>query len=123
MAYAMKNELIADILKMRTEPKSITAYWLKNGVETGYNVTLTPSIVSRLEKYPGFALSGITLEATKTGYTSQSYLVCSAKAANGTRYVLVLGEADTPKENLTGQFKDTMLDVEYILNNRNNLAS
>jgi len=116
MAYAMENELVADILKMRTENLTIKAYWMKNGVETSYSVSLKPSINSRLDKYPSFALDALTLEATKTGYTSQSYIVCSAKAANGTRYVLVLGEADNPKENLTGQFRDTMIDVEHIYN-------
>ena len=116
MAVAMQNELIADILKARTEDYRIKGYYEVNGEEKSYNLALKPSINSRLKYYEAFSLSGTVLEATKTGYTTQSYMVCSATDAAGVRYILVLGEADSPKSNLGGQFKDTMMDVEHIFN-------
>ncbi len=117
MAYAMENELIADILKLRTENYVIKGYYTEDAVEKTYNVSLKPSINSRLKYYEEFSLTGTKLEATKTGFTTGSYLVCTVvHKTTGTRYVLVVGEADSPAATQSGMFKDTMLDIEYICN-------
>ena len=117
MQYAMQNELIADILKVRTEEYKIKGYYNENGEQKSYDVSLKPSINSRLKYYEEFALTTSVLEATKTGFTTGSYMVCSVVSkSTGTRYVLVLGEADAPKATQGGKFKDTMLDIEYICN-------
>lgn len=117
MAYAMENELVADILKLRTENYVIKGYYTEDAVEKTYNVSLKPSINSRLKHYEDFSLTGTKLEATKTGFTTGSYLVCTVvHKTTGTRYILVLGEADAPAATQSGKFKDTMLDVEYICN-------
>jgi len=116
MAKAMQNELIADILAVRTEKYVIRGYYTKNGEETSYNVGLTPSITYRT-KYYDCTLTNSSLEATKTGYTEQSYLACTVTGTlSGKRYVLILGEADVPAASQSAKFKDTMIDVETICN-------
>ena len=118
MAYAMQSERIVDILKPRTERMPISAHYVENGVEKTYNVYFKSSLQSRLDKHPDFALTGTTLQATKTGYTTESFLVAAAAAKSGDgRYVLVLGDADSgTAETISQKFKNTMLDVEAILN-------
>ncbi len=118
MAYAMQCELIADILKPRSENMVIQAYYEYDGEEKTYSVYLKPSIKSRLDKYPAFSLDTAALTATKTGYTNESFIVVAAKSkTTGKSYILVLGDAagDT-QESLTQKFKNTMIDVEYMLN-------
>lgn len=118
MAYAMQSELIADILKPRTTQYTITASWEKNGVPTTYKVNLKPSYLSRFEKYNKFSLAGVDLEACKTGYTNESFIVVSAtsKATKG-RYILVLGDRDNGlEESITIKFKNTMMDMETMFN-------
>ncbi len=118
MAYAMQCELIADILKPRTANYTITAYWEKDGVPTPYNVSLKPSFKSRIDKYPDFALTGVDIEACKTGYTNESFIVTSViSKTTGARYILVLGDRDNgAAESITVKFKRTMMDMETILN-------
>lgn len=118
MTYAMQCELIADILKPRTEDYKITAHWENDGVEKTYNVNLKPSYLSRLNKYPSFSPTGVGLEACKTGYTNESFIVTSAVSkTTGTRYILVLGDKDNGTvENLTTKFKNTMVDMETVFN-------
>lgn len=116
MAYAMKNDLIVDILKVRETDYRIKGYYMDGDHEASYEVALKPSIVSRL-KYHDPALNLCELETTKTGFTTGSYLVCTVlHKSTKTRYVLVLGEADTPADTQGGKFKETMLDVEWLCN-------
>ena len=118
MAYAMQSELIADILKPRTATYTITATWDKDGVPTTYNVSLKPSYKSRIEKYEDFALTGVNIEACKTGYTNESFIVVSATSkTTGARYILVLGDRDNGiDETITVKFKNTMVDMEKMFN-------
>ncbi len=118
MAYAMQSELIADILKPRTVNYTITAHWEKDGVPDTYNVNLKPSYKSRLDKYTSFSLTGVNLEACKTGYTNESFIVTSAISKNtGARYILVLGDRDNgTQENITTKLKNTMIDMETMFN-------
>ena len=118
MAYAMQSELIADILKPRTATYTITATWDKDGVPTTYNVSLKPSYKSRIEKYEDFALTGVNIEACKTGYTNESFIVVSATSkTTGARYILVLGDRDNgTEETITVKFKNTMVDMEKMFN-------
>ncbi|MBQ9806495.1 MAG: D-alanyl-D-alanine carboxypeptidase [Clostridia bacterium] len=117
MAHAMQNELIVDILKVRTADYKIKGYYTENGVEATYDISLKPSINSRLKHYEDFLLTSTELETTKTGFTTGSYLVCTVvHKTTKTRYILVVGEADTPAATQSGMFKDTMLDIEYICN-------
>ena len=118
MAYAMQSELIADILKPRTATYTITATWDKDGVPTTYNVSLKPSYKSRIEKYEDFALTGVNIEACKTGYTNESFIVVSATSkTTGARYILVLGDRDNGiDETITVKFKNTMVDMETMFN-------
>jgi hypothetical protein len=83
-----------------------------------YKVALKPSYASRLEKYPSFSLTGVDLEACKTGYTTESFIVTSATAkATGARYILVLGDRDNgTAESFTVKAKKTMMDMETIFN-------
>lgn len=116
MAEAMKNKMIADLLAMRTENYKIQGYYTENGQEITYNVGLVPSITYRT-KYYDYELTSSALEATKTGYTEQSYLACTVVGAlTSKRYVLILGEADVPAASQSAKFKDTMIDVETICN-------
>ena len=118
MAYAMQSTFIADILKPRTTQYTITACWEKDGVPTTYNVNLKPSYLSRFEKYSKLSLTGVNLEACKTGYTNESFLVVSAtsKVTKG-RYILVLGDRDNGgDETITTKFKNTMVDMETMFN-------
>ena len=118
MAYAMQCELIADILKPRTSNYTITAFWEKDGVSTPYKVNLKPSYKSRLDKYSSFSLTGVELEACKTGYTNESFIVTSAVSkATGARYILVLGDRDNGiEESITTKLKNTMVDMETMFN-------
>lgn len=118
MAYAMQSELIADILKPRTNNYTIRAYWEKEGQLTTYNVSLKPSFKSRLEKYSSFSLTGVDLEACKTGYTNESFIVVSAiSQTTGARYILVLGDQDNgTHESITTKFRNTMADMETMFN-------
>ena len=118
MAYAMQCDLIADILEPRTSNYTITAYWEKDGVPTPYNVSLKPSFKSRIDKYPAFSLSGVDIEACKTGYTNESFIVASAMSkTTKARYILVLGDrSNGTEESVTVKFKRTMMDMETIFN-------
>lgn len=118
MAYAMQNEMIADILEPRTSDYNITAHWEKDGAPATYNVDLKPSYKSRLDKYPSFSLTGVNLEACKTGYTNESFIVTSAiSKTTGTRYILVLGDRDSgAQESITTKLKNTMVDMETMFN-------
>ena len=118
MAYAMQSELIADILIPRTSKYTIYAHWDDDGVDKTYPVHLDPSYQSRLEKYPSFALTGVSLEACKTGYTNESFIVVSAiSKTTGARYILVLGDKENgTHESITTKFKNTMIDIETMFN-------
>lgn len=118
MAYAMQSELIADILKPRTVNYNISAHWEKDGELTTYNVNLKPSFKSRLDKYSSFSLTGVDLEACKTGYTNESFIVVSAiSKTTGARYILVLGDQDNgTQESITTKFRNTMVDMEAMFN-------
>ena len=118
MAYAMQSELIADILEPRTSNYTITAHWEKDGEPVTYNVNLKPSYKSRLDKYSSFSLTGVSLEACKTGYTNESFIVISAVSkATGARYILVLGDKENgTQESITTKFKNTMVDIETMFN-------
>ncbi len=118
MAYAMQCDLIADILKPRTINYTITAHWENDGVPETYNVNLKPSYLSRLDKYPSFSLTGVNLEACKTGYTNESFIVTSAiSKTTGTRYILVLGDKNNgTQESITVKLKNTMIDMETMFN-------
>ena len=118
MAYAMQCELIADILKPRTANYTITAHWEKDGAPATYNVSLKPSYKSRLDKYTTFSLTGVNLEACKTGYTNESFIVTSAVSkTTGARYILVLGDRDNGvQESITVKLKNTMVDMETMFN-------
>lgn len=118
MAYAMQSELIADILKPRTVNYNISAHWEKDGEPTTYNVNLKPSFKSRLDKYSSFSLTGVDLEACKTGYTNESFIVVSAiSKTTGARYILVLGDQDNgTQESITTKFRNTMVDMEAMFN-------
>ena len=118
MAYAMQCELIVDILKPRTANYTITATWDKDGVPTTYNVSLKPSYKSRIDKYTSFSLTGVNIEACKTGYTNESFIVVSATSkTTGARYILVLGDRDNgTDETITVKFKNTMVDMEKMFN-------
>ena len=118
MAYAMQCELIADILKPRESNYIITAYWENDGVPAQYNVKLKPSYLSRIEKYPSFSVTGVDLEACKTGYTNESFIVMSAiSKTTGERYILVLGDrSDGTEESFTVKAKKTMMDMETMFN-------
>ena len=118
MAYAMQNDFIVDILKPRTQNYTITAHWEKDGEPATYNVSLKPSYKSRLDKYPEFSLTGVNLEACKTGFTNESFIVTSAVSKiTGTRYILVLGDKDNgTQETTTVKLKNTMIDMETMFN-------
>ena len=119
MAYAMQCELIVDILKPRTTDYTITAHWEKDGVPATYNVSLKPSFKSRIDKYSEFSLTGVDLEACKTGYTSESFIVAAARSDDEKRgrYILVLGDRDNgAQESITVKFKRTMMDMETLFN-------
>ena len=118
MAYAMQSERIADILKPLSTNSSILANYVLDGKEGSYSVELKASLLSRTNKYPEFALTTSKLVATKTGYTTESFMVVTAEAtAGGTQYILVLGDADSgTAETIAQKFKNTMVDIETILN-------
>ena len=118
LAYAMQSETIADILKPRSERMPIPAHYIDGLEEKTYKVWFTPSFQSRLEKYPAFSLTTSTVQATKTGYTTESFLALAASSKNDhAQYILILGDADSgASEKITEKFKNTMLDTESILN-------
>ena len=118
MAYAMQSEIIADILEPRTNSYTILAHWEKDGEPATYNVSLKPSYKSRIDKYSSFSLTGVSLEACKTGYTNESFIVISAICkTTGVRYILVLGDKENDKkESVTTKFKNTMVDIETMFN-------
>ena len=118
MAYAMQSEMIADILKPRTTRYTINAHWNDNGIDKTYPVSFDPSYISRLKRYPSFSLTGVNLEACKTGYTNESFIVTSAiSKTTGARYILVLGDKNNgTEESFDTKFKNTMVDMETIFN-------
>ncbi|MBO5294965.1 MAG: D-alanyl-D-alanine carboxypeptidase [Clostridia bacterium] len=117
MAYAMQSDLITDILKPRSENLPILAYYLDNGVEKNYKVWLKPSLESRMSKYPAFSLDKVKLTATKTGYTTESFIVSAAKGLqNGKTYIVVLGNATTTHTSISEKLKATMIDLEKLYN-------
>lgn len=118
MAYAMQSDLIADILTPRTDAYGIRAYYTDvDGVEKNYGVSFKSTFASRLEKYQKFNLTTTRLDATKTGYTNESFIVCTATSKQtGKQYILVLGNQKTDYATLTEKFKATMIDIEFLLN-------
>ncbi len=119
MAYAMQCDLIVDILKPRTSNYSVRAhYWDDDGIEQTYGVHFSPSYQSRLKYYPSFSLTSANIEACKTGYTTQSFIVTSALSkSTGARYVLVLGDRDDgSSENRSTKYQKTMQDMETLFN-------
>ena len=117
MAYAMQSEMIADILKPRTNRYTIYAHWDNSGVDTTYGVHFNPSYQRRLQRYPSFSPTGVDLEACKTGYTGESFIVTSAiSKTTGARYVLVLGDKNSGTEDYDINFKNTMVDMETMFN-------
>lgn len=117
MSYAMQSEKIKAYLAVRSEDHDIKSYYLKDGQEVSYTVTLKNSLNSRLEKYSAFKLTTSKMLATKTGYTTESFMVVAAEGNTSKRqYVLVLGEKDSGDITLTQKFKNTMIDIESILN-------
>ena len=118
MAYAMQSDLIADILAPRTKDYGIKAHYTDDyGVEQTYNVWFESSFVSRQEKYPQFNLTTARLDATKTGYTNESFIVCMATSKQtGKQYILVLGNRETSHTTIAEKFKATMMDIESMYN-------
>ncbi len=118
MSYAMQSDFIADVLAARKDDYTIKSYYYtESGEEKSYNVTLKNSLNSRLNKYPAFSLSTSALSATKTGYTTESFMVALAKSNSSQKqYVLVLGSAGSGNITMTQKFKNTMIDMESILN-------
>ena len=119
MSYAMQNSHIANYLAARDEEYYYikSYYWKDDGTEASYPVRLDVSLHSRLEKYSAFKLSTSKLLATKTGYTTESFMVLTAQGlSTGKRYVLVVGEKESGDISLTQKFKNTMIDIEKILN-------
>ncbi len=118
MAYAMQSDLIADILTPRSTPYGIRGYYTDHdGVEKDYGVTFKSTFTSRKEKYEKFNLTTTRLDATKTGYTNESFIVCMATSKQtGKQYILVLGNQKTDYATLTEKFKATMIDIEYLYN-------
>lgn len=119
MAYAMQCNLIVDILKPRTTSYSVRAhYWDDDGIEQTYGVHFSSSYQSRLKNYPSFSLTGANIEACKTGYTDQSFIVTSAiSKSTGARYILVLGDReDGSGDNRATKYKKTMMDMETLFN-------
>ena len=117
MQYAMQNDLLADVLSQKADYR-ITAHYIKDGLDATYNVTLKCSWQSRFEKYSAFNPTTTTVEMTKTGYTDQSFITATAKQKGGSdRYILVLGNKTSSATTITEKFKQTMMDMEYLLNN------
>ena len=118
MAYAMESPLIADILKPRTQRYGIKSHYTDDyGAEKTYDVWFECSFISRHEKYPSFKLNTVELDATKTGYTNESFIVCHATSVStGKRYILVLGNQTSVHNTITAKFKATMMDIETIYN-------
>lgn len=118
MAYAMQSDLISDILQPRTADYGIKAHYTDDyGVEQTYNVWFESSFVSRQEKYPQFNLMTARLDATKTGYTNESFIVCMATSKEtGKQYILVLGNQSTTHSTISEKFKATMMDIETMYN-------
>lgn len=117
MSYAMQSSRIRSYLAAQTDDHPIKSYYLKDGLESSYTVTLKNSLRSRFDKYPTFKLSTTRLLATKTGYTTESFMVLAAEGLQTKKqYVLVLGEKDSGEITLTQKFKNTMIDIEKLLN-------
>lgn len=117
MTYAMQSPYIAEFLAVRSENHEIRSYFWQDGIEKNYPVTLINSLNSRLNKYPAFHLTTSKLLATKTGYTTESFMVAAAEGSQTKdRYVLVLGNRDSGASTLTQKFKNTMIDMESLLN-------
>ena len=116
MSYAMQSPHIADCLAVRKDDYYfIKSYYWKDEVESTYPVRLENSFNSRLKKHPAFQLSTSKLMATKTGYTTESFMVLMAQSKQtGGQAVLVVGNSGG--STLTQKFKNTMIDIEKILN-------
>lgn len=117
LSYAMQCDLIADILQPREARYSVNAYYTDaTGAEKTYQVFFTPSLKSRTDKYDPKLTSSV-LTATKTGYTTGSFLAVAATGKNDrTLYILILGDGENESATLTQKFTDTMQDLEWILN-------
>lgn len=117
MSYAMQCDMIAEVLQARTTDYVIKGHYSMDGAEKNYPVTLKNSLSGRLEKYPTFHLNTAKLTATKTGYTDQSFMVAAAEGLEShARYVLVLGNQTSSATTVTEKFRNTMIDIELILN-------
>ena len=116
MNYAMQCDLIVEVLSKQAS-HIIYAQYYDEGVEKSYKVTLASSWQSRAEKYPTFKLTSTALVASKTGYTDQSFMVLTAKGrTDGRQYIVVLGNQTSSATTITEKFRQTMIDIEYLLN-------
>ncbi len=118
MNYAMQCDLIVEVLSKQESYNIYAHYYDDNeGIEKSYKVTLSSSWESRAEKYSAFKLTSTTLVASKTGYTDQSFMVLTAKGkSDGQQYILVLGNRTSSASSITEKFRQTMVDIEYLLN-------
>ncbi|MBQ1261809.1 MAG: D-alanyl-D-alanine carboxypeptidase [Clostridia bacterium] len=119
LSYAIRNELIADILGY-TGTYSYKGYYEKDGAEATYNRHFNSSLGERLTSYETtyhtpFTLQTGVLLGAKTGYLEDENGVknhclasfCRSKSLDG-RYVLILGGGEDY------QYR-TMKDVKDIL--------
>ena len=117
LSYALQSPLIKDILGVKSY--AFEAYYYNEGVYDSYGFAYYSTLfVGRMENYQEhsnkkFSLATSTLEAGKTGALDSSFLACQAKAKNGDRYVLILGDATGSSLKLACYF--TMKDVKHIL--------
>ncbi len=120
MAYAMQNDLIANILSAKFREFRVSYYKTPDNY-TDYRFTYNNSLFStRMERYEesvgkAFTLSTAELIAGKTGsFIVSSNIVCEAAQKNGNgRYILVLGNATQ-----NGSYSPTvctMCDIKYML--------
>jgi len=123
MAYAMQCDLIADILMPRSASYGIRAYYTDlDGAEKSYGVWFDSTFASRKKKYKekygkDLDLTTSKLDATKTGYTDESFIVCTATSKQtGKRYILVLGNNETDYTSLKDKFSATVKDIEVLCN-------
>ena len=119
LAYAVQNELIADILG-RTEIYTYKGYYLKDGEEATYPRQFSSSLGERLTSYKNtyqedFFLQNATLLGAKTGYLEDAdglknhclAFFCRGKT-DGEIYVLILGGGEDYQHR-------TMKDVKDII--------
>ncbi len=119
MAYAMQNELIAEILGTKNYEFRVS-YYKTPDLYTDYRFTYANTLFGdRMETYQektgsAFALSSATLTAGKTGsFIVSSHIVCAAEGLDGEEYILVLGNA--VKNGSYPPSVCTMIDIKTML--------